>query len=140
MVHLSKVALFLQDKLLYVLGLIFTALSPISHLLLLMFVFVGFDFLTGILKALHKGEKIVSKKLRHSVTKLLTYASLIIVLYMFDLYFAQPLYGITIFFKIAMYIVASIEVISINENVTEILGINILDKVKQIFKNFSNKP
>lgn len=139
MIHVSKIGIFLQDKAMYGLGLIFTALSPISHLLILMFVFVFFDFLTGIMKAIHNGEPIVSKKLRHSVTKLLTYASLIIVLYMFDLHFAQPLWGITIFFKAAMFIIASIEVISINENVSEILGINVLDKVKELLKKCSNK-
>lgn len=139
MVHVQKILLFLQDKLIYLIGLICTALSPISHLLLLMFIFVFFDFVTGILKAIHKGEKIISKKLRHTATKLLTYASLIIVLYLFDLHFAQPLWDVTIFFKVAMFIIGSIEVISINENVTEILGINVLSKVKDVINKFNSK-
>ena len=97
------------------------------------------DFITGLRKAKHLGEKINSKGFRRTISKMNDYCLAIvgsqIFTWMFDLDF-------TLSYYVALFI-CGIELKSIYENVSQTTGVNIIGYFKGFIptpKDFLKKP
>ena len=96
--------------------------------LLVLFIFVGIDFITGVSKSLHNGESIVSHKGRKTVYKALGYSMSILFLATIQLFVEQEVgvsYGsITIsFIRNSLFALMLLwEFHSVGENIEKIFG------------------
>jgi len=102
--------------------------TPAFPLMLAIGFFVVADFITGVMAAKKRGEQILSKKMRPSVTKGIGYMVAILVALVFQNNFVP---GFEVM-KIVAGLIAFIEVKSLDENFRTITG-------KSLFKQFLNK-
>jgi hypothetical protein len=126
---------WLSSKLVWLVGFLVAFLSPIQALMIATGTIITIDFIFGILAAKKKGILINSKRMSHTLIKMLTYQLLIITSYLMKLYFI-PIIPIV---EITSGFIGIVELLSISENFTVITGKNfityirhiIYDKVKQ---------
>lgn len=104
---------------------------PLAHVIGAVFVLVGLDMLTGIYSAKKSGEIIRSNKMKPTAIKFLFYTITIVASHLTELY----LFPEISFVRIATSIVGVIELTSIYENVSNILGKNLIKR----FKDFLDK-
>jgi len=123
-------------QLLAVIGAFFL---PISGILFLIGFAIIVDTLTGIWKAKKLGIPITSRKLSAIVSKLFLYEVAVIGFYLIDYWILNDI--ILVFFsiplmltKILSLVLCSIEVISINENIKAVKGIDIWSAFKQLLQ------
>jgi phage-related holin len=119
--HFGEIAVFLSAFFL-----------PILPAMIATGALLSIDTLTGILKARKKKESISSEKLKAVVAKSIVYLSLIITGNIIELYMipAIPLV------KVCIGMVAMIELKSIAENASDILGFDVL---KELIKRIKKK-
>lgn len=108
-------------------GLIFVGLflQPIKSLLITVGILVAADLATGIIKAKKNKEEITSRRLRETVTKLLAYELVIILCYLIER-FMLPDVPMS---KILSGLIAITELLSVNENLFQITGNPIFNKI-----------
>jgi uncharacterized membrane protein HdeD (DUF308 family) len=94
----------------------------------------GADFLTGILAAKKRGEEITSNKMFRSIIKVLLYNLLLITSFIVQ----EHLMTYIPWVKLATSAIATIEIKSLYENASTILGIDLWKYVKNIMDK--NKP
>ena len=104
----------------------------------MLFALILADTATGIWKAKHLKEKITSRKLSAIISKLVLYELAVVLFYLIDYYILNDI--ILTFFsvplmltKILALVLASIEVMSINENFKVVKGIDIWQSMKLLF-------
>jgi phage-related holin len=102
--------------------------TPAFPLMMAIGFFVVADFITGVMAAKKRGEEILSKKMRPSVTKGIGYMVAILVALVFQNHFLP---GFEVM-KIVAGLIAFIEVKSLDENFRTITG-------KSLFKQFLKK-
>lgn len=117
---------FILNNTLYIGAVLIAFFSPIKGLLFCTGFFLVADFLTGIWAAYKRGEQIQSKKMGHTVTKLLLYSLAII---LGQLLSNQIAIGIPIA-KITASIICLVEFKSILENIKFITGLDIWSILK----------
>jgi hypothetical protein len=112
---------------------------PISGILFLIGFAILVDTLTGIWKAKKLGIPITSRKLSAIVSKLFLYEVAVIGFYLIDYFILNDI--ILVFFsiplmltKILSLVLCSIEVISINENIKAVKGLDIWASFKQLLQ------
>jgi phage-related holin len=102
---------------------------PIAPYLLAIFCLVAFDTITGIASAKHRKEKIRANAMRRTVQKIKLYFIAIILVHLVEVVFFE--------FAPLTYIVASyigiVELKSNFENIEEVTGTTIWDKLRNIF-------
>lgn len=135
--QLKKMNLIFTANLKYFLTIIIAFLAPIKFLLITVGLFIVADTIVGLLKAKKIKDKITSRKLSALVSKMLLYQAAIIMFFFLDKYildeFINLFVSIPLFLtKVVAATLATIELISINENITIVTGINFWDKFKQI--------
>lgn len=121
-------------------GIITGTIADAGPILIVMFILVLLDLLTGLWAAAATHTKIESRIMRKTVTKLLAYVSLIICCALVDDI-------ITDMFHLVAAVggfISVIEIISLIENFGRITGNDIMDKLKEfltnkIFKKGQNK-
>ena len=120
--QLSLPLISIQSKLLTLISICFAFFLPISGILLMIGVLIIIDTFTGIKKAYKLKEKITSRKLSSIISKLALYEVTVIMFFLIDQFILNDI--ILIFFsvpfmltKIVALVLASVEVISINENI-----------------------
>jgi len=120
--QLTLLTLSIQSELLTLISICFAFFLPISGILLMIGVLIIIDTFTGIKKANKLKEKITSRKLSAIISKLLLYEVTVIMFFLIDQFILNDI--ILIFFsvpfmltKIVALVLASVEVISINENI-----------------------
>ena len=111
---------------------------PISGILILIGVSVIVDTITGIWKSKKLGTPITSRKLSAVISKILLYEVTVMLFYLIDYYIINDI--VLTFFsvellitKILALVLVSIEVISLNENIKAVKGIDIWDSLKNLF-------
>lgn len=94
--------------------------EPLWVLMLWFFIFIGFDFLTGICAAYVERQEITSNKMRKTVGKFISYALTIVLLHGIDVYMLpfEALYMA----RIGATIICGIELHSIFENCYRVTG------------------
>ena len=113
----------------------FSFFLPISGILGLLFALILSDTATGIWKAKHQKQEITSRKLSAIVSKLLLYELTVIMFYLIDYYILNDI--ILTFFsvplmltKVLALVLASIEIMSINENFKAVKSIDLFQSAK----------
>ena len=111
---------------------------PISGILILIGVSVILDTLTGVWKARKLKTPVTSRKLSAIISKILLYEVTVMLFYLIDYYILNDI--VLTFFsvelmttKILALVLVSIEVISMNENVKSVKGIDIWQSLKNLF-------
>jgi hypothetical protein len=119
--QLSLLLISIQSELLTLISICFAFFLPISGILLMIGVLISIDTMTGIWKANKLKEKITSRKLSSIISKLALYEVTVIMFFLIDQFILNDI--ILTFFsvpfmltKVVALVLASIEVMSINEN------------------------
>jgi hypothetical protein len=127
-----------KNSLLKLITICFSFFIPISGILGLLFALILADTVTGIWKAKHQKHEITSRKFSAIVSKLLLYELTVILFYLIDFYILNDI--ILTFFsvplmltKVLALVLASIEIMSINENYKVVKGIDIWQSAKLLF-------
>jgi len=128
--QLSLLLISIQSELLTLISICFAFFLPISGILLMIGVLISIDTMTGIWKANKLKEKITSRKLSSIISKLALYEVTVIMFFLIDKFILNDI--ILTFFsvpfmltKIVALVLASVEVISINENIKVISARNL---------------
>ena len=136
--QLSLLILSIQSKLLTLISICFAFFLPISGILIMIGVLISIDTITGIWKANKLGEKITSRKLSSIISKLALYEITVIMFFLIDKFILNEI--ILTFFsvpfmltKVTALVLASIEVMSINENYKIVKGIDLWQSMKLLF-------
>jgi hypothetical protein len=136
--QLSLLILSIQSKLLTLISICFAFFLPISGILIMIGVLISIDTITGIWKANKLGEKITSRKLSSIISKLALYEITVIMFFLIDKFILNEI--ILQFFsvpfmltKVVALVLASIEVMSINENYKIVKGIDLWQSMKLLF-------
>jgi hypothetical protein len=120
------------------LGLIWTFFLPISGLFLLVGFCIALDTISGLWKSYKLKVKISSRKLSTIISKMMLYQITLILFYLIDnfilnqimlKFFSVPL----MLTKIVALILISIELMSLNENVIAVKGLNLWEAMKSLF-------
>lgn len=127
-----------KNSALKLLTICFSFFLPISGILGLLFVLILSDTATGLWKAKHQKQEITSRKFSAIVSKLLLYELTVILFYLIDYFILNQI--ILTFFsvplmltKVLALILASIEIMSINENYKVVKGIDLWQSAKLLF-------
>jgi phage-related holin len=102
-------------------------LMPIGDFIILISILLIADFITGVMAAKKRGEKITSKGWRRTVVKIGVYALAIILTQYLKVTFIKD-WDINLARSVALFIV-TIETKSIDENFEELTGISLLTKI-----------
>ena len=136
--QLSLLILSIQSELLTLISICFAFFLPISGILIMIGVLISIDTITGIWKANKLGEKITSRKLSSIISKLALYEITVIMFFLIDKFILNEI--ILTFFsvpfmltKVVALVLASIEVMSINENYKIVKGIDLWQSMKLLF-------
>jgi hypothetical protein len=136
--QLSILLISIQSKLLTLISICFAFFLPISGILIMIGVLIAIDTFTGIWKANKLKEKITSRKLSSIISKLALYEITVIMFFLIDQFILNDI--ILTFFsvplmltKVVALVLASIEVMSINENYKIVKGIDLWQSMKLLF-------
>ena len=136
--QLSLLLISIQSQLLTLISICFAFFLPISGILLMIGVLIVIDTITGIWKAKKLGDKITSRKLSSIISKLALYEITVIMFFLIDAFILNDI--ILTFFsvpfmltKVTALVLASIEVMSINENYKIVKGIDLWQSMKLLF-------
>ena len=136
--QLSLLILSIQQELLTLISICFAFFIPISGILIMIGVLICIDTFTGIWKANKLEDKITSRKLSAIISKLALYEVTVIMFFLIDQFILNDI--ILTFFsvpfmltKVVALVLASIEVMSINENYKVVKGIDLWQSMKLLF-------
>lgn len=136
--QLSILLLTIQSEILTLLSICMAFFLPISGILIMILVLITVDTITGIWKAKKLGDKVTSRKLSAIISKLALYEITVIMFYLIDKFILNDI--ILTFFsvpfmltKVTALVLASIEVMSINENYKVVKGIDLWQSMKLLF-------
>ncbi len=136
--QLSILLLTIQSEIFTLLSICMAFFLPISGILIMILVLITIDTFTGIWKAKKNKEKITSRKLSAIISKLALYEITVIMFFLIDQFILNDI--ILTFFsvpfmltKVTALVLASIEVMSINENYKIVKGIDLWQSMKLLF-------
>ena len=136
--QLSLLILSIQSELLTLISICFAFFLPISGILLMIGVLIVIDAFTGIWKANKLKDKITSRKLSAIISKLALYEVTVIMFFLIDKFILNDI--ILTFFsvpfmltKVVALVLASIEVMSINESYKQVKQVDLWQSAKALF-------
>ena len=136
--QLSLLLISIQQELLTLISICLAFFIPISGILIMIGVLICIDTFTGIWKSNKLGEKITSRKLSSIISKLGLYEITVIMFFLIDAFILNDI--ILTFFsvpfmltKVVALVLASIEVMSINESIKEVKGVDLWQSGKALF-------
>ena len=136
--QLSLLLFSIQKEILTLISICFAFFIPISGILIMIGVLIAIDTFTGIWKANKLNEKITSRKLSGIISKLALYEITVIMFFLIDRFILNDIM-LTFFSvpfmltKVTALVLASIEVMSINENYKIVKGIDLWQSMKLLF-------
>jgi hypothetical protein len=136
--QLSLLLFSIQKEILTLISICFAFFIPISGILIMIGVLIAIDTFTGIWKANKLNEKITSRKLSSIISKLALYEITVIMFFLIDRFILNDIM-LTFFSvpfmltKVTALVLASIEVLSINENYKVVKGIDLWQSMKLLF-------
>jgi len=117
----------------------FSFFLPISGILILIAFAIFVDTTTGIWKSIKLKKKVTSRGLSQIISKIMLYEVCVLLFYMMDKFILSDI--ISQFFsvdllttKILALTLCSIEVVSINENIKSIRGVDLWTSLKLLFR------
>lgn len=110
---------------------IFAVFSPAVPLLLTVGFLIFLDFVVGIYRAIKLKEHISSRKMGHTISKMLLYQCTILSLYVFEVYILDSVLPIT---KIGAGLISITEIKSIDEHVEKMTGKSVIDRIIKVLK------
>ena len=135
--QLSLLILSIQSKILTLISICLAFFLPISGILLMIGVLIVIDTVAGIWKAKKIGEKITSRRLSAIISKLALYEVTVIMFFLIDVFILNEI--ILTFFsvpfmltKVVALVLASIEVMSINESWKRVKNIDLWTSLKNL--------
>ena len=135
--QLSLLILSIQSKILTLISICLAFFLPISGILLMIGVLIVIDTVAGIWKAKKIGEKITSRRLSAIISKLALYEVTVIMFFLIDVFILNDI--ILKFFsvpfmltKVVALVLASIEVMSINESWKRVKNIDLWITLKNL--------
>ena len=135
--QLSLLILSIQSKILTLISICLAFFLPISGILLMIGVLIVIDTVAGIWKAKKIGEKITSRRLSAIISKLALYEITVIMFFLIDVFILNDI--ILTFFsvpfmltKVVALVLASIEVMSINESWKQVKNIDLWTSLKNL--------
>ena len=135
--QLSLLILSIQSKILTLISICLAFFLPISGILLMIGVLIVIDTVAGIWKAKKIGEKITSRRLSAIISKLALYEVTVIMFFLIDVFILNDI--ILTFFsvpfmltKIVALVLASIEVMSINESYKQVYHLDLWSSLKNL--------
>ena len=135
--QLSLLIVSIQSKLLTLISICLAFFLPISGILLMIGLLIIFDTVAGIWKAKKIGEKITSRRLSAIISKLALYEVTVIMFFLIDVFILNDI--ILTFFsvpfmltKVVALVLASIEVMSINESWKRAKNIDLWTSLKNL--------
>ena len=136
--QLSILLFSIQKEILTLTSIIFAFFLPISGILIMIGVLIAIDTFTGIWKAKKLKEKITSRKLSAIISKLALYEVTVIMFFLIDNFILNDI--ILTFFsvpfmltKVVALVLASIEVMSINESYKQVYHLDLWQSMKLLF-------
>jgi phage-related holin len=132
----KEIYILFKNKIILLGQVISAFLIPIKALIFLLFFMIVIDTITGLYKARKTKETITSRKLSKIVSKMVLYQLGLITFFVLDFFlfgeiilkFVDIQYFLT---KVVAIFFASIELVSINENINQACGINLFKTFKQ---------
>lgn len=112
-------------------------LSPVQTVMVAIMFLIGFDFITGIVKAYKAGEKITSKKMANTIGKVIFYNIAIFTGIAINAVLATTLINAI---SIIASAIASIEAYSILENISAITNTDLKNAVGNLFTRIKEIP
>ena len=135
--QLTLLLISIQSELLTLISICFAFFLPISGILLMIGVLICIDTITGIWKANKLKEKITSRKLSSIISKLALYEVTVIMFFLIDQFILNDI--ILTFFsvpfmltKVVALVLASIEVMSINESYKQVYHLDLWSSLKNL--------
>jgi len=135
--QLSLLLISIQSKILTLISICLAFFLPISGILLMIGVLIVIDTVAGIWKAKKIGEKITSRRLSAIISKLALYEVTVIMFFLIDVFILNDI--ILTFFsvpfmltKVVALVLASIEVMSINESWKRAKNIDLWTSLKNL--------
>ena len=135
--QLSLLLISIQSKILTLISICLAFFLPISGILLMIGVLIVIDTVAGIWKAKKIGEKITSRRLSAIISKLALYEVTVIMFFLIDVFILNDI--ILTFFsvpfmltKVVALVLASIEVMSINESWKRVKNIDLWTSLKNL--------
>jgi len=136
--QLSLLLISIQSKILTLISICLAFFLPISGILLMIGVLIVIDTVAGIWKAKKIGEKITSRRLSAIISKLALYEVTVIMFFLIDVFILNDI--ILTFFsvpfmltKVVALVLASIEVMSINESWKRVKQVDLWQSAKALF-------
>lgn len=121
----------IRNMLIQIFMFIIVYLAPISNFIHAVLVLMFFDLLTGSYASYKRGEKFKASKLRKTVEKFIFYSVAIVVAFVLQ----RIMNDGTALAQIAATFIGSIELKSIYENISSILGVDFVSYIWKILKN-----
>jgi len=118
----------IHTKLIAIMGLMITFLTPIAGILIIILFLIIIDTATGIWKAKKLGQMLISVTLSGIIAKIFTYYLTIIMIFGLDHFLINDILQIwlpqhMLFTKFICLIIASVEIFSIEENYRQVKGV-----------------
>jgi hypothetical protein len=131
--QLSLLLFSIQSELLTLISICFAFFLPISGILLMIGVLIAIDTFTGIWKAKKLKEKITSRKLSAIISKLALYEITVIMFFLIDRFILNDFSVPFMLTKVVALVLASIEVMSINESYKQVYHLDLWQSMKLLF-------
>jgi len=121
----------MKNYLIYLLISLTAVFTPVLPLLLTVGFLIAADFFVGLYKAYKLKQEITSRKLGHTVSKMLLYQVTILSLFLFETFILDSVLPIT---KIGAGLIAVVEIKSISESVEIMTGLSIWKRIVKVVK------
>ncbi len=106
-------------------------LSPVVPILLTVGTLITIDFIIGLWRAYKMKEKITSRKMGNTISKMLLYQLMILSLFLLETFILTDILPFT---KIAAGLIGVVEIKSISESIEKVTGVNIWNKMTKIIR------
>ena len=121
----------MKQYLLHLSVAIISIFTPVVPILLTIGVLIVIDFLVGIYRAFKMKEKITSRKMGNTISKMFLYQLTIISLFLFENYILMGILPVT---KIGAALISITELKSIDESVEKMTGVGVWKKLVKIIR------
>lgn len=106
-------------------------ISPVIPLMITVGLFMAFDFIVAIYRAHKKNEEITSRKLGHSISKIVLYTSAVLLTWLLEKYILIDIFPAS---KVVAGLIILTETKSIDENFKKLYGFSFFGKLFGLIK------
>ncbi len=126
----------MKNYLIYLLVSLTAVLAPVAPLLLTIGFLIMADFFLGVYKSFKLKQVITSRKMGHTISKMLLYQVTILSLFLFETFILDGILPIT---KIGAGLIGTIEIKSIDESVEALTGVGVWKRIVKVLRRGESK-